>query len=281
MKRLAVVASGWHFPVTFYEQIAEQKIPEGWEVDLFVISHRDPSYSEKEKIELLKNLGFSRRELYDRLMYRKVATVPEIEALGWKYELHPNTIGDLGCSNQWLEKYDYKKYDKFLFTHDDNFILTNEVYMDILPQNDWLIITNTTGNAQRRLRQWLHLPKKLSLRGSFEFYTREMLDYMGGKFDLSETKMTRVGETSSFDSLADLSEWNSVIFPLQRLIDEKGLQPRIKGMSPYYRMSKYCLEGERGYIHKTEKSNTKEEEKGLDVIEEYYKNVNDKNKIHN
>ena len=272
MKRLAVVASGWHFPITFYEQIVKQKIPTDWQVELFVISHRDPSYSEKEKKETLANLGFTRRELYDRLMYRKIATIAEIEALGWHYELHPNTIGDLGCSNQWLEKYDYKKYDKFLFTHDDNFILSDDVYLDILPQDDWLILTNTTGNAQRRLRQWLHLPKKLSLRGSFEFYTREMLDYMGGKFDLSETKMTRVGETSSFLSLSELSSWNSVIFPLQRLIDEKGLQARVKGISPYYRMSKYCLEGERGYISKTEWSNTKEEEKGLDKVEEYYKN---------
>lgn len=270
MKKLAVVASGWHFPITFYEQIAKQKVPEGWEVDLFVISHRDPSFSEKEKEGVLDNLGYGRRELYDRLLYRKVATVDEIQALGWKYEIHPNTIGDLGCSNQWLESYDYKKYDKFLFTHDDNFILTDKVYLDILPQDDWLILTNTTGNAQRRIREWLWLPKKLSLRGSFEFYTREMLDYMGGKFDLSETKMTRIGETSSFGTLSDLSEWNSVIYPLQRLIDQKGLQSRIKAMSDYYRMSKYCLEGERGYIHKTEKSNTKEEERGLNMVERIY-----------
>ena len=94
---------------------------------------------------------------------------------------------------------------------------------------------------------------------------------MGGKFDLSETKMTRVGETSSYSTLSDLSEWNSVIFPLQRLIDEKGLQPHIKAPSIYYRMSVYCLEGERGYIHKTEFSNTKEEEKGLDMVEKYYR----------
>jgi hypothetical protein len=270
MKRLEVVASGWHFPVTFYEQIAKQKIPPGWEVDLFVVSHRDPSYSEKEKIEPLSRLGYTRRELYDRIMYRKIATVPEIEALGWHYTLEPNTIGDLGCTNQWLEKYDYKKYDKFLFTHDDNFILTDDVYLDILPQEDWLILTNTTGHAQRRLRRWLHLPKELALRGSFEFYTREMLDYMGGKFDLSETKLTREGETTSYMTFGELSEWNTVMWPLQRLIENKKLQSRIKAMSPYYRMSRYCLEGERGFISKTEWSNTKEEEQGLDVVEKFY-----------
>ncbi|MFA5745044.1 MAG: hypothetical protein WC887_02415 [Candidatus Paceibacterota bacterium] len=270
MKKLAVVASGWHFSSTFYEQIAKQKIPPGWEVDLFVVSHRDPQYSEKEKTVPLSLLGFTRRELYDRIMYRKIATVPEIEALGWHYMLEPNTIGDLGCSNQWLEKYDYKKYDKFLFTHDDNFILTDEVYLDILPQEDWLILTNSTGHAQRRLRQWLHLPKEFSPRGSFEFYTREMLEYMGGKFDLSDTKLTREGEVDSYQSLGDLSEWNTVMHPLLRLIDEKKLHPHIKAMSIYYRMSRYCLEGERGFISKTEWSNTKEEERGLDAVEAYY-----------
>lgn len=270
MKRLAVVASGWHFPLAFYEQIAAQKIPENWEVDLFVISHRDPSYSEQEKKEPLSRLGYTRRELYDRILYRRIATVPEMESLGWQYSLEPNTIGDLGCANQWLEKHEYTKYDKILLTHDDNFILTDELYLDTLPQDDWLILTNSTGHAQRRLRQWLRLPKELALRGSFEFYTREMLEYMGGAFDLSETKMTRVGEVMSYGALGDLSEWNTVMHPLNRLIEDKGLWPRVKALSEYYRMSRYCLEGERGFISKTEWSNTKEEERGLDEVEKFY-----------
>lgn len=270
-KRLAVIAGGWHFPIAFFEQLAVQKIPKGWEVDMFVVSHRDPAYAVEEKKDAFANLGYSRRELYDRILYRKVATVKEIEALGWKYILEPNTIGDWGNTNQWLEKHNYEQYDKFLITHDDNFILTDQMFMDILPQEDWLILTNSTGNAQRRLRQWLHLPKKLSLRGSFEFFTREMFDLMGGKFDLSETSLTREGDITTTGSFSELSDWNTTVFPLQRLIEEKGLQPRIQALSPYYRMSRYCLEGERGYIHKTEKSNTKEEEKGLDMVERYYR----------
>ena len=272
MKKIAVVASGWHFPITFYEQIAEQKIPEGWEVDLFVVSHRDPSYSEKEKKDVLSKLGYNRRELYDRLLYRKIATVSEIESLGWHYELHPNTMGDWGCINQWLEKFDYKKYDKFLFTHDDNFILTDEVFTDILPQNDWLILTNSTGNAQRRLRQWLHLPKPFSARGSFEFFTREMMDMIGGSFDLSRTKLTREGKFDSPDDFKEISEWNENDRAIKDFVDSHNLTDRVKSLSNFYRMSKYCLEGERGYIHKTDKSNTKEEERGLDMVEKYYKN---------
>lgn len=269
-KKLAVIAGGWHFPIAFFEQIAGQKIPEGWEVDMFLVSHRDPSHAMDEKKETLLNLGYDRRGLYDRILYRKVATVTEIEALGWKYVLEPNTIGDWGNTNQWLEKNDYKQYDKFLVTHDDNFILTDQMLMDILPQEDWLILTNSNGNTQRRLRRLLHLPKKLTLRGSFEFFTREMFDHMGGKFDLSDTTLTREDETTTSGSFSELSDWNTTVFPLQRLIEEKGLQSKIKSLSSFYRMSKYCLEGERGYVYKTEPSNTAEEERGLDAIEKHY-----------
>lgn len=269
-KKLAVIAGGWHFPIAFFEQIAVQKIPKGWEVDMFLVSHRDPSYAVEEKKDTLPNLGYDRRGLYDRLLYRKVATVAEIEALGWKYAIEPNTMGDWGNTNQWLEKNDYKKYDKFLVTHDDNFILTDQMFTEILPQEDWLILTNSTGNAQRRLRQWLHLPKPFALRGSFEFFTREMFDLMGGKFDLSRTTLTREGKFTTSGDFSELSDWNQNDKPLRDFISAHNLKDRIKALSLYYRMSKYCLEGERGYIHKTEKSNTNEEEKGLDMIEKYY-----------
>ncbi len=271
MKKLAVIAGGWHFPITFFEQIAAQKIPDGWEVDLFCVSHRDPVHAAKDKVEILANLGYDRRGLFDRLLYRKVATVAEVEVLGWKYELVPNTMGDFGNTNQWLEKNDYKKYDKFLITHDDNFILTDQMFMAVLPQDDWLICTNTTGNSQRRLRQYLHLPKPFSLRGSFEFFTREMMDMLGGKFDLSRTTLTRVGVTSSSaTNMSELSDWNQNDKPLRDFVRTHKLESRIRAFSPFYRMSVYCLEGERGFIHKTDRSNTKEEDRGLDMIERYY-----------
>ena len=82
-KKLAVVASGWHFPIAFFEQIAAQKIPKGWEVDMFIIAHRDPAHAAEQKKDELKALGYDRRSLYDRLLYRRVATVAEIEAQGW------------------------------------------------------------------------------------------------------------------------------------------------------------------------------------------------------
>ncbi len=271
MKKLAVIAGGWHFPIHFFEQIAKQKKPDGWEVDMFVVSHRDPSYAIEEKKETLANLGYSRRELYDRIMYRKVATVAEVEALGWKYSLEPNTMGDFGNTNQWLEKNDYKQYDKLLITHDDNFILTDKMFEDILPQEDWLILTNSTGNAQRRLRQWLMLPKPFGLRGSFEFFTREMMDKLGGSFDLSRTTLTREGQFTTTMDMTELGNWNQNDKPLRDLILKNNLLNKVKSLSPFYRMSKYCLEGERGYIFKTEKSNIAEEENGLNMVEKIYK----------
>ena len=271
MKKLAVVAGGWHFPHLFYKQISEQKIPEGWEVDLFCISHRDPEYSAPEKVEVLKTIGYDRRALYDRLMYEKITSVKEIEALGWHYSLEPNTMGDWGMTNQWLEKNDYKAYDKFLFTHDDNFILTDTMFLDLLPQTDWLILTNSTGHSQRRLRQWLHLPKPFFARGSFEFFTREAMDRIGGTFDLSKTTLTRIGEFNSPKDFKELSNWNDSDRQVRAMIEEKGLLPHIKSLSPYYRISRYCLEGERGFVHKTEPMNTKEEERGLDAVEAHYR----------
>ena len=263
-KRLAVVAGGWHFPLHFYEALAKQEVPEDWEVELHCVSHRAPSFSKEEKKEELAGLGWSHREALDKVLYRDFATIKGMAALGWSYKEYPNTIGDWGMSNQWLDEHDYKAFDVFLFTHDDNLILTDQMFVDLLGKDStWLILSNSTGNAQRRLRQWLHLPKPPHLRGSFEFFKREMLDIIGGKFDLSETTLTRDGEVKTPDQFTALSNWGTTVFPLERLIDREGLRPRVEAISPYYRMSRYCFEGERGFIHSTNISNTAEEERGL------------------
>jgi hypothetical protein len=269
--KLAVVVSGWHFPLHFYKKIREQKIPEGWSIDYFCISHRDPSYSAEEKKVVIKNLGNSRREKYDKILYEKVATEQEIIDLGWSYKLYPNTIGDWGCSNQWLEDYNYKNYDLFLFSHDDNFIFGSHLFIDVSNDLDWLILANSTGNTQRFLRRLFLLPKPLNIRGSFEFFKKEMLDMLGGKFDLSQTKLTREGKFDISGDFTEISDWNSTVYPLIDFIKKNNIEKRVKYLSNFYRVSKYCLEGERGFISKTDKSNTKEEEKGLNMVEEYYR----------
>ena len=41
-KKLAVVLGGGHYPYANYKQMKEQKVPDGWEIDYYVVSHRDP-----------------------------------------------------------------------------------------------------------------------------------------------------------------------------------------------------------------------------------------------
>lgn len=257
MKKFAVVVSGWHFPLHFYEEIAKQHIPDGWQMDLFCISHRDPSLVVEEKKQYIASLGRTFREKLDKILYKKVASIADLEKLGWKYIEEPNTIGDWGNTNQWLEKNDYKQYEFLLISHDDNFILTRELFSSIILQKDydeWLIYANTIG-----------MPRG-NLRGSFEFFKREMLDIMGGKFDLSLVTLTREGKTDNPDDINALYDWNNGPYPLTQLIHEKGLVNKVYALSPTYRVSAFCIEGERGYISKTHGINTEVENHGIKVL---------------
>lgn len=252
MKRIAIVASGWHYPYTFYEALAKQQIPKGWRFDLFVVSHRDPSCAEKKVFDTT-----TRRGRLDSILYKKVITKQEIEDFGFKYIEKPNTVGDWGNTNQWLEDHDYMKYDLFLFTHDDNLITRDDLLLAVTDvyKEDWLIMSNSVGMPQG------------SIRGSFEFFKKEMLDILGGKFDMSEVTLDRTGITENPKDWSELYDWNATVYPLTKLIHEKGLEDKISVMSPFYRVSLYCIEGERGLISSTHGENTQYEEAGLDALE--------------
>ena len=105
MKKFAVIVSGWHFPIGFYKQINKQKIPDGWEVDYFCISHRDPSIAKEEKQEIISQMGTGILEDMDKTLYEDVPTVEWLESNGWQYSLEPNNCGDWAVTNQWLEKH--------------------------------------------------------------------------------------------------------------------------------------------------------------------------------
>lgn len=244
--RLAVVASGWHFSYHFYREIASQKTKN---IDLFCVSHREP-INDKD----ISNFGNSRRETMDKILYEKIATVDDIEKLGWEYKLYPNTIGDWGCSNQWLEDHDYTQYDRFLFIHDDNLVTSNRFLQQAFRKGDWEILANSEGMPIG----WI--------RGSCAFFKKSMLDKMGGKFDLSMTTLRRVGRTDTPQDLLgpnSINDWNKSTTPLVNFIKENNI--KVKRLSPYYRVSKYLIEGERGWIHWTHKKNTIQEEQGLDL----------------
>lgn len=255
MKKLAIIAGGWHYPLHFYESLLKQTIPEGWQVDYFCVSHRDPSFAQAEKKDDV--FADDERGRLDKILYKEVASKRLIENLGWNYKEYPNTIGDWGFTNQWLEENDYSDYDLLLLTHDDNLILNNRLLVDTIEDPNfkkWAICANSTG-----------MPAG-SIRGSFEFFKPKVLKLLGGKFDLSMVTLTREGKTDSPKDKNDLYDWNNTVYPLTKLIEDKKL--KVAYMSPCYRVSAYCIEGERGYISRTHGQNTQYEDAGLAYLKE-------------
>lgn len=254
LKRLAVVASGWHYPLHFFESLLKQEVPEGWAIDYFCISHRDPSYAQEEKKTDV--YADDLRGRLDAILYKEIASKRLIENLGWTYKEHPNTIGDWGNTNQWLEEHDYKDYSLFLFTHDDNLIINNKLFVDTIEDPNfkkWDICANSTGMPQG----WI--------RGSFELFKPKVLDLLGGKFDMSLVTLTREGKTDNPEDKNELYDWNNTVNPLMDVVNEKGL--RVAYMSPCYRVSFYAIEGERGYVSRTHGQNTASENEGLAYLQ--------------
>jgi hypothetical protein len=87
------------------------------------------------------------------------------------------------------------------------------------------------------------------VRGSFEFWKREMLDRIGGRFDLGEITLTREGKTDTPPGMDGITSWNSTCIPLRRMMANGGLANKIEHLSPYYRISRWAIEGERGFMH--------------------------------
>ena len=248
-KKIAVVASGWHYPIQFFEAIAAQRLPKGWEMELFCVAHREPEAAAREKAG--KTFSGPRADL-DRSLYRSIATLDDLARLGWNYVLEPNTVGDWGNSNQWLDRHNFEDYDLLLFTHDDNLIL-NDVWFDHVIGdngfNDWGILANSLGMPEG----WL--------RGSCEFFKPWVIGKLGGKFDLSQVTLSMEGKDTVSEDLGALYDWNKTVDPLMKTIYDREIP--IGFMSPSYRVSAYCIEGERGYITNTHGQNTTREDEGL------------------
>ena len=270
MKKILVIATGWHFSSHFYEEMIKQIIPDGWSVDYFCVAHRLPenenTISEKESARNSDNDNF----LYelDRLMYKYPITTQQISRLGWKFMVEDNTVGDMECFNQWSEHYDYKDYDFILVTHDDNLILSDQLFVDIVEgvdvykpivesrynthqfntemielKNDWLFLDN--GYTEQ-------IPKAFEPRGSFSFYKKELIDMLpNNKFDMyqsgGEGVVNRVGKTDSVGHNG-ISAWNTHAGTFRNFLYDSSLVENTRWLSNTKRVSKYCVEGERGFV---------------------------------
>ena len=270
MNKILVVATGWHFSSHFYETMVRQIVPEGWEVDYYCVAHRTPedenTISEKESIRNSTAEDFLTQ--LDQLMYEYPITTKQIEDFGWKFELEENTVGDMECFNQWSEHHDYKDYDFILVTHDDNLILSNQLFVDIIGgvevykpieesrygahqfnvesvklDNDWMFLD--IGYTQS-------LPKAFTPRGSFSFYKKELVDMLpDNKFNMYENGgygiVYRQGETASV-GYDGIKAWNTHAGTFRDFLYEGNLVNNTRWLSNMKRVSRYCIEGERGFI---------------------------------
>ena len=270
MNKILVVATGWHFSSHFYETMVRQIVPEGWEVDYYCVAHRTPedenTISEKESIRNSTAEDFLTQ--LDQLMYEYPITTKQIEDFGWKFELEENTVGDMECFNQWSEHHDYKDYDFILVTHDDNLILSDQLFVDIIGgvevykpieesrygahqfnvesvklDNDWMFLDN--GYTQS-------LPKAFTPRGSFSFYKKELVDMLpDNKFNMYENGgygiVYRQGETASV-GYDGIKAWNTHAGTFRDFLYEGNLVDNTRWLSNMKRVSRYCIEGERGFI---------------------------------
>jgi hypothetical protein len=232
--RLAVVAGGWHWPAHFFRAVAGEVSG----ADLFVIAHRSPELPivREEKRDILDRAIGPLAEV-DRELYAAYPDVAELRFIGWNYSEAPNTIGDWGFFNQWLERHDFRQYDVILNCHDDTFIQRPGVFDQL--NGDWLLLANG---------RYPEAPDAY-VRGSFEFWKPELLELLGGRIDLGNVTLTREGKTDTPRGLGALSEWNNTGVPMRDFLCRRGLIGRVSYLSEHYRISPWVIEAERGFLH--------------------------------
>jgi len=266
-KKLAVVLGGWHYPYLYYRQLKEQVIPAGWEIEFYVVSHRDPELPIvfDEKQPLLKDRGIGTLQTMDNNLYSRIITKQELSELGFIYNEEESAIGDLYQLNQWVQRHYTGQYDKVLFTHDDNYLLTDQLFIDILENKADLFINKEKNDIVRVSSnlEWKHLASGVlenttTPRTSFTFMDKEFLDKLAPDLEAITTEGVDLDRTGATDTLYDLNDkqvstkalysWNAPSRNFTRWIKENGFADTSVRLSPVYRVTKYFIEGERGFI---------------------------------
>jgi len=259
MNKIAILIGGWHYPKEFYTQVSNLRYPKGFEVETFVISHRDVDlpivYDEKRTILDKINKETDTGKL-DHELYKDPLTKEYIESLEFNLIEAENLYGDYYFINQWLKLHDYKEYDYICFLHDDTYIADYDLIVDIVEnkcelfdrQNnkseylDWLMIFNTSASGTT-------VP-----RGSFAFFKREFFDIIE-TFDFEsdvtyKIDYSRINKVNSPTTMGALGSWNNITRFLDNIVDKRGIGNKIVKLSTEYRTSQYIIEAERGFITK-------------------------------
>lgn len=255
---IAIIVGGWYFPKHLYEQVKQVIPPNGVNLEFFVMSHRNPELVDI-KAEMLPRIKEGQSlDKYDLELYKEIITYPELEALGYKVHEVENEIGDYFFFNQWSELYDYKKYNGIVFMHDDNYLLP--AFKNILID----VFNNNTNYYKHVDRKWVlanpisefnyiansAVGNRATARGSFSIWSKSLIERLGGKFSMDNVEVKRTGETNT-PRLHSTLDWNTVGTNFQEFIQQSGFDKTSFRLSPYYRVSKYMIEGERGLISNT------------------------------
>ena len=232
-----------------------------------MVSHRNPDLPIvfEEKQPLLQNRNDGILQSFDKKMYSKTISKQEIIDMGFTYNEEVSSIGDLYQFNQWVQRYYEGQYDKVLFSHDDNYMLNDELFLDIL-ENRVDLFLNTKKNEVIQVDkdfEWKHLSSgvlenTIVPRTSFTFVDKELLDKLAPDFEEVSTKnvdLDRSGKSDTIYYLQDkqvdkhpLASWNWPSRNFTNWMIDNGFTEKSVRMSPLYRVNKYLIEGERGFV---------------------------------
>jgi len=251
--KIAIIIGGWYFPKHLYENAKQIIPPQHITLDFFVVSHRNPEHIDI-KGEMLPRIKDNNK--YDLELFNNIIIYSELEQLGYKVNETENEIGDYFFFNQWTKLYDYREYDYIVFMHDDNYILPSfkEILIDIFEKKI---------NLYQKKNQWISVPavdfdyiansavgNRNTARGSFSIWSKKLLDKIEGSFPMNNVTLKRNGLTDTPKNHLDL-DWNIVGTNFQEFIQNNFIGTSFR-LSPYYRVSKYMIEAERGLISNTQ-----------------------------
>lgn len=252
---IAFIIGGWYFPKHLYKNAIEINKPEGSNIDYFTVTHRNPELVDI-KSEMIPRIA--NKNKYDLELFNDIATYSDLIEMGYKVDEVENAIGDYYFFNQWAELYDYTKYDYIVFMHDDNYLLPEfkDILTDVFDfKSDFYKHDDSNWIRVGNVKKFNYIAnsavlKRKTARGSFSIWSKDLIDKLGGKFPMDKVEVNRTGLSDTPNSYWAL-DWNAVGTNLQNFIQDNGFMSTTFRLSPYYRISRYMIEGERGLISNT------------------------------
>jgi len=254
MRKIAIIVGGWHYPHHFYDKLNQMQIPNDTIVDKFVISHRSPDLDivSEEKLKYVNPTMNYLLQKLDNLLYSRMIKQSEIKEMNYKCDLVDNVAGDYYFVHQWMNLYDYKQYDYIFFFHDDNYLISDKLLVDVVDKK--AILYDMEGNTVNSESYWLVLFNSTvgvdpSPRGSFSVFNKYLFDIMP-KFDFVNVSLNRVNQVDTPAGHEAIADWNAILRNMKGVIERANIKNMVFKLSKVYRCSPYIFECERGLCQK-------------------------------